>query len=54
MSRTPRTLADARFTCGYGIANPQPVPRLEQVLGRMVAVVVGVLGGLALVHWWAA
>ena len=54
MSRTPRTLADARFTTGYGIANPAPVPRLDQVLGRLAAVVIGVLGGLALIHWAAA
>ena len=54
MSRTPRTLADARFTCGYGIASPQPVPPLHRVLGVVVALVVGVLGGLALIHWAAA
>ena len=53
MSRTPRTLAECRFTTGYGIASPAPVPRLERVLGVVVALVVGVLGALAIVHWAA-
>ena len=55
MSRTPRTLAECRFTSGHAIAHlPQQATRTERIAGVLVAVAVGVLGALALVHWAAA
>ena len=35
-------------------ASPRPDTPAEQVAGVVLAVVIGILGAAALVHWWAA
>lgn len=48
---TPRTLADAQFTQGYPIhPMPQPPTNAERVAGVLLAVVIGVLFALLIVH----
>jgi hypothetical protein len=49
---TPRTLADCEFTSGYQSARFSVKPtKGERIAGVFVAVVVGVLLALVLVHW---
>ncbi len=49
---TPRTLAECRFTTGYKSARFSVKPtKGERIAGVFVAVVVGVLLALVLVHW---
>ena len=54
MSRTPRTLSECRFVAGYPSAYPQPIPRGERIAGVLVAMLIGIFGALALVHWAAS
>ena len=52
--RYPRTLSDAFKGIDYAIAihRPgRPVPAGERIAGVVVAVVVGICGACALVHW---
>jgi hypothetical protein len=52
---TPRTLAESSFVCGYSTTpiapNKPPVSRSERIAGVFVAVVVGVLLAMVLLHW---
>lgn len=51
--QAPRTLDSAFRTARY--ADPiEPPSRTERIAGVLLAVVIGVLGAAALVHWWAA
>lgn len=54
--RTPRTLADCEFTCGYTQANPlsHREPTIELVAGYVLAIVIGVGLAVTLVAWWSS
>lgn len=54
--RFPRSMAEAwQQDNAQAITHYRnPVPRADRALGAMLAIVVGVLGGLSLVHWWAS
>lgn len=49
--RTPRTLAECRFSTGYPSAQ---IPRSDRILGRILAFFIGIFTALALAHWWAS
>lgn len=48
---TPRTLADCQWTTGYSSAQPT---RSDTAASIALAISIGVLLALALVHWWAS
>jgi len=48
---TPRTLADCQWTTGYSAATP---PRSDTAASIALAISIGVLLALALMHWWAS
>ena len=51
----PRTLRDAaRDPWDWLQASPRPDTRGEQAAGVVLAVVIGIVGAAALLHWWAA
>ncbi len=51
---TPRTLAECRFVVGHqSIEHPRSTSESERVAGVVLATLIGVLGALALLHWWA-
>ena len=50
----PRTMREARRDpYDWWRASPRPETRGEQIAGVVLAVVIGILGAAALVHWWA-
>ena len=51
--RHPRTLQQAFGPHTSRDVHPMPESRTERIAGVLVAVVVGVLGALAIVHWAA-
>lgn len=54
--RTPRTLSDCSWHTGYASAqlHRDPIPATERAAGVLLAVVIGVLLAVSLVHWWSA
>jgi hypothetical protein len=48
---TPRTLAECQWTTGYSSSRP---PRGDTAASIALAISIGVLLALALVHWWAS
>ena len=52
---TPRTLRDARRDpYDWWRGSPRPDTRGEQIAGVVLAVVIGIVGAAAMLHWWAA
>ena len=47
---TPRQLSECRFVTGYRGVQPKP----SRVADWILASIVGALGALALIHWWAS
>lgn len=47
---TPRTLSECRFTTGYRSVQPPP----SRASSWILASIIGALGALALIHWWAS
>ena len=55
--RFSRSLDEAFRGIDYAVAihrTGRPVPAGERIAGVVVAVVVGICGACALVHWWSA
>ena len=55
---TPRTLRDARrdpydWWRGPFRASPRPDTPAERIAGVVLALIIGIIGAAALLHWWA-
>ena len=46
---TPRQLRDGLWTAGY-VSAPETVPTMERLGGIALAIVIGIAGGVLLVH----
>jgi hypothetical protein len=55
---TPRTLRDARRDPYDWWRGPERSPRPntagEQIAGVVLTIIIGIVGAVALVHWWAS
>lgn len=51
-TQTPRTLSDCTFVSGY--PSRDFGRRAEAGLSVLLAVIIGVVGAMFLVHWWSA
>ena len=47
--QTPRQLRDGIWTAGY-VSAPETVPTMERLGGIALAIVIGIAGGVLLVH----
>lgn len=53
-TKSPRTLDECTFIAGGNAIQHYPQSRTESAAGFVLAVIIGIIGAAAFVHWWAA